>query len=68
MTRADIRIGVMYVTLAPEHPLVGAVAYEEQIEELENCVASTSTQSDLDRINYTIKNKVRIKVICFYFI
>ena len=34
------------LTLAPEHPLVGAVAYEEQREEVEKCVAATSTQSD----------------------
>ena len=43
MTRADTLMGMVYVTLALEHPLVGAVAYEEQREEVEKYVVATST-------------------------
>ena len=48
-TRADTLMGVTYVTLAPEHPLVGAVTSEEQREKVEEYVATTSSRSDLDR-------------------
>jgi len=48
-TRADTLMGVTYVTLAPEHPLVSAVTSSEQKEEVEEYVATTSSRSDLDR-------------------
>ena len=46
-TRADTLMGVTYVTLAPEHPLVSAVTSSEQKEEVEEYVATTSSRSDL---------------------
>lgn len=48
-TRADTVMGVTYVTLAPEHPLVSAIATEEQKEEVAKYVQATSSRSDLDR-------------------
>eukprot|EP00550_Attheya_septentrionalis_P009930 CAMPEP_0198297522 /NCGR_PEP_ID=MMETSP1449-20131203/37030_1 /TAXON_ID=420275 /ORGANISM="Attheya septentrionalis, Strain CCMP2084" /LENGTH=889 /DNA_ID=CAMNT_0043998471 /DNA_START=99 /DNA_END=2765 /DNA_ORIENTATION=- len=48
-TRADTLMGVTYVTLAPEHPLVLSICSEEQKEEVEAYVKETSSRSDLDR-------------------
>ena len=48
-TRADTLMGVTYVTLAPEHPLVSAVTSDEQKDEIDEYVATTSSRSDLDR-------------------
>lgn len=42
-------MGVTYVTLAPEHPLVSSVTTEEQKAEVDEYVAKTSSRSDLDR-------------------
>jgi leucyl-tRNA synthetase len=42
-------MGVTYVTLAPEHPLVSSVASNEQKGEVEAYVTETSSRSDLDR-------------------
>jgi len=48
-TRADTLMGVTYVTLAPEHPLVSAVTSDEHKDEIDEYVATTSSRSDLDR-------------------
>eukprot|EP00563_Minutocellus_polymorphus_P005415 CAMPEP_0181038010 /NCGR_PEP_ID=MMETSP1070-20121207/9709_1 /TAXON_ID=265543 /ORGANISM="Minutocellus polymorphus, Strain NH13" /LENGTH=917 /DNA_ID=CAMNT_0023115769 /DNA_START=192 /DNA_END=2945 /DNA_ORIENTATION=- len=48
-TRADTLMGVTYVTLAPEHPLVSSVTSDEQKLEVETYVTETSSRSDLDR-------------------
>lgn len=48
-TRADTLMGVTYVTLAPEHPLVSSVASPEQKDEVDAYVEATSSRSDLDR-------------------
>jgi leucyl-tRNA synthetase len=48
-TRADTLMGVTYVTLAPEHPLVSAVTTEDNKEEVDKYVQTTSSRSDLDR-------------------
>jgi leucyl-tRNA synthetase len=48
-TRPDTLMGVTYVTLAPEHPLVSKVTTDEQKEEVEKYVSETSSRSDLDR-------------------
>ena len=42
-------MGVTYVTLAPEHPLVALVTSEEQKANVEAYVEETSSRSDLDR-------------------
>lgn len=42
-------MGVTYVTLAPEHPLVSLVTTEERNAEVQAYVAATSSRSDLDR-------------------
>ena len=42
-------MGVTYVTLAPEHPLVSSITTAEQKEEVEKYVQETSARSDLDR-------------------
>ena len=48
-TRADTLMGVTYVTLAPEHPLVSSIISDEQKAEVEAYVTETSSRSDLDR-------------------
>lgn len=48
-TRADTLMGVTYVTLAPEHPLVSSITTLEQKEAVDKYVAETSSRSDLDR-------------------
>ena len=48
-TRADTLMGVTYVTLAPEHPLVSTITTEEQRDAVETYVAQTASRSDLDR-------------------
>lgn len=42
-------MGVTYVTLAPEHPLVSSITTPEQKEAVDKYVAETSARSDLDR-------------------
>ncbi len=42
-------MGVTYVTLAPEHPLVSLVTSKERKAEVQTYVDSTSSRSDLDR-------------------
>lgn len=48
-TRPDTLMGVTYVTLAPEHPLVSKITTEEQKEAVDEYVKATSSRSDLDR-------------------
>jgi len=48
-TRCDTLMGVTYVTLAPEHPLIGSITSEDQRQQVETYVATTSSRSDLDR-------------------
>lgn len=48
-TRADTLMGVTYVTLAPEHPLVSSVTTDDQKEEVDEYVRTTSSRSDMDR-------------------
>jgi len=48
-TRADTLMGVTYVTLAPEHPLVSSVTSPDQKESVDEYVKTTSSRSDLDR-------------------
>lgn len=57
-TRADTLMGVTYVTLAPEHPLVSAVTTEEQRAEVDEYVEKTSSRSDLDRTSAKEKTGV----------
>ncbi|KAL7561837.1 hypothetical protein ACA910_009676 [Epithemia clementina (nom. ined.)] len=48
-TRPDTLLGVTYVTLAPEHPLVSEVTTEGQREVVQAYVEETQRRSDLDR-------------------
>ena len=57
-TRADTLMGVTYVTLAPEHPLVSSVTSDEQREQVEAYVKETSSRSDLDRTSSKDKTGV----------
>jgi len=57
-TRADTLMGVTYVTLAPEHPLVSSVTSEEQKAEVDEYVTATSSRSDLDRTSSKEKTGV----------
>ena len=51
-------MGVTYVTLAPEHPLVSSVTTEEQKEAIDEYVQTTSSRSDLDRTSAKEKTGV----------
>ena len=51
-------MGVTYVTLAPEHPLVSAIATADQKDEVDEYVAKTSSRSDLDRTSSKEKTGV----------
>lgn len=57
-TRADTLMGVTYVTLAPEHPLVLSICSEEQREQVESYVKETSSKSDLARTSSKEKTGV----------
>jgi leucyl-tRNA synthetase len=57
-TRADTLLGVTYVTLAPEHPLVSKICSDGQREEVEVYVKATSSRSDLDRTSQKTKSGV----------
>lgn len=48
-TRADTLLGVTYVTLAPEHPLVSTVTTNDHREAVEAYISATAGRSDLDR-------------------
>jgi len=48
-TRVDTLLGVTYVTVAPEHPLISTITTTEQKEEVDAYVTATSSRSDLDR-------------------
>jgi leucyl-tRNA synthetase len=51
-------MGVTYVTLAPEHPLVSSITTPEQKEQVDKYVAETSSRSDLDRTSAKEKTGV----------
>jgi len=48
-TRADTLMGVTYVVLAPEHPLVSSLTTPEQKEAVEAYASATAAKSDLER-------------------
>ena len=48
-TRADTLMGVTYITLAPEHPLVEKITTDAQKDEVQAYVQEASNRSDLDR-------------------
>jgi len=48
-TRADTVMGVTYLTLAPEHPLVSSVTSSDQKKEVDEYVNKASRRSDMDR-------------------
>jgi leucyl-tRNA synthetase len=48
-TRVDTLMGVTYITLAPEHPLVSVVTTTDRKDAVETYVAETSSRSDMDR-------------------
>lgn len=51
-------MGVTYVTLAPEHPLIETVTTEAQKSEVDTYVQETSSRSDLDRTSAKEKTGV----------
>ncbi|GAX10272.1 leucyl-tRNA synthetase [Fistulifera solaris] len=57
-TRADTLMGVTYVTLAPEHPLVLSVTSDEQKDAVTAYVNEASSRSDLDRTSSKEKSGV----------
>ena len=57
-TRPDTLLGVTYVTLAPEHPLIESITTPDQKEEIDTYVKETSSRSDLDRTSSKEKTGV----------
>ena len=57
-TRPDTLLGVTYVTLAPEHPLVSSITTSEYKEAVDTYVQTTSSRSDLDRTSSKSKTGV----------
>eukprot|EP00934_Nitzschia_sp_Nitz4_P007715 Nitzschia sp. Nitz4//scaffold126_size65214//20609//23428//NITZ4_006150-RA/size65214-snap-gene-0.50-mRNA-1//1//CDS//3329534671//7705//frame0 len=57
-TRPDTVMGVTYVTLAPEHPLVSSIVSDAQKDAVDAYVQSTSARSDLDRTSSKEKTGV----------
>lgn len=51
-------MGVTYVTLAPEHPLISAITTPQQKDEVDKYVAETSSRSDMDRTSSKEKTGV----------
>ena len=51
-------MGVTYVTLAPEHPLVSSITTAEQKDEVDAYVEATSSRSDMDRTSSKEKTGV----------
>ena len=51
-------MGVTYVTLAPEHPLVSSITTQDQKDEVDKYVAETSSRSDMDRTSSKEKTGV----------
>ena len=51
-------MGVTYVTLAPEHPLVSSITTPDQKDVVDSYVATTSSRSDLDRTSSKEKTGV----------
>ncbi|MDX1766594.1 MAG: class I tRNA ligase family protein, partial [Arenibacter troitsensis] len=49
-TRPDTIFGVSFMTLAPEHELVGKITTAEQREEVEAYIAATAKRSERDRM------------------
>ena len=48
-TRPDTLFGATYMVVAPEHPLVGALATDAQRDAVDAYVAAAATRSDVDR-------------------
>lgn len=48
-TRPDTLMGVTYIVLAPEHPLVNHLASDEQKQTVQDYVKKVSSKSDLER-------------------
>lgn len=57
-TRADTLMGVTYVTLAPEHPLVEKITTDSQRDQVQAYVTDASNRSDLDRTSDKEKSGV----------
>ena len=58
-TRADTLMGVSYVVLAPEHPLVDKITTPECKESVEKYKIEASKASDIDRLS-TVKEKTGV--------
>ncbi len=49
-TRVDTLMGVSYVVLAPEHPLVLKITSEENLNKVRDYITLSSSKSDIDRM------------------
>ncbi len=58
-TRADTLMGVSYVVLAPEHPLVDSITTEDRKQDVAAYKLAASKASDIDRLS-TVKEKTGV--------
>ena len=52
-TRADTLMGISYIVLSPEHPLVLEITTNENIEKVKNYIEFSSKQSEIERVDAT---------------
>lgn len=52
-TRVDTLMGVTYVVLAPEHPLVLEITKPDYIDKIKSYIESSKKQSEIDRLSST---------------
>ncbi len=57
-TRPDTIMGVTYLTLAPEHPLISSLTTAENKDSVDEYVRMTSSRSDMDRTSSKEKSGV----------
>lgn len=57
-TRPDTIFGVTYLVLAPEHPLVGAIATEQTTDAVAQYVQESGSKTDVDRLEAKQKTGV----------
>ncbi len=63
-TRVDTLMGVSYVVLAPEHPLVLEITTKENLESVKKYIDEASKQSEIDRVSST-KEKTGVFTGCY---
>jgi leucyl-tRNA synthetase len=59
-TRPDTLLGVTYLVLAPEHPLLSVLTHPDAASAVQRYVEQSASKSDLDRLNVANKKKTGV--------